>query len=267
MDEDDLQNDSPDSGQELDEDYGHDDDADIGDDDTGQEYDQDDHDDDVDDTDDGDDDADDDDDDAGDADDIVAKADRKLKRLRRENAKYRTRLRDLERNQDTAVKTAAQQAEEKAAEQIAENLLKALGIDLDEDSEASPEEIIELLQQELDETSTERQQYSEKARRNSVDLAVFRAGTKLGANVDELDDSRAFRNAIDALDPDEDDFQDQVHEVIEDFMSKNRRFQKRPAAPKRSGGDMSAGNADPSSGDPNSIEALREQRRKRRTRT
>lgn len=260
MDEDDLQHDSPDSGQELDEDYGHDD-ADDGDDDTGQEYDQDDHDDDVDDTDDGD------DDDAGDADDMVAKADRRLKRLRRENAKYRTRLRDLEKNQDTAVKTAAQEAEERAAEQIAENLLKALGIDLDEDSEATPEEIIELLQQELDETSTERQQYSEKARRNSVDLAVFRAGTKLGANVDELDDSRAFRNAIDALDPDEDDFQDQVYEVIEDFMAKNRRFQKRPAAPKRSGGDMSAGNADPSSGDPNSIEALREQRRKRRTRT
>lgn len=215
--------------------YDLDDDSDIPEDDD--EDDEDDYDDDYDDEDE-------DDDLDGDDPNQDDDVDPEVKRLRRENAQRRIRNRELQEQAAAAV--------EQGLTEFTGSLAKQLGIKL-EDNDYNPETVAHAVQEKLE---------AERQRANQVrrDLAIYRAAGPAGADFDKLADSKTFTRAVDQLDPDDDDYDSAIADLVTKALDSNPEWKKPPTVT-RSGGDFN--NTSPAiEGD--SIEALQKRRRNRR---
>ena len=143
-----------------------------------------------------------------------------VKRLRRENAHRRIQNRELQENAAAAV--------EQGITDFSTAFAEKLGLDLDDytaDNMAAA--VREQLQEQRDRTN--------KVRR---DLAIYRAAGPAGADFDKLADSKTFTSAVDELDPESDDYADQVGKLVHKALDSNPEW-KKPAQVKRSGGDLS----------------------------
>lgn len=139
-------------------------------------------------------------------DDLVAQ----IRELRRENAKDRT----------SAKETAANEARNEVVQSIG----KALGII--EDGGDAPD--AEQLTQQL----TEQTQAAKQAQ---LELSVYRAASKQGADADALLDSRSFLEKVTELDPSK---TADIETAIQDAVKTNPRLQTGQVPPKRSSNPM-----------------------------
>lgn len=170
-------------------------------------------------------------------------------KLRDENAKYRTRLRD-------DVKKAREEAAQEARDAFARDLLGGMGL-LEDENEVDPTEAINLANARAEEAA-------ERLRNYEIKDALRTAADKHGGDMSLLYPHLLGTDVLLELNPDDDDFADQVSAVVESALDKHPKLKvatKSPAAPVRSGGDLSGGNNDPKKGgDPESIEAIRARR-------
>jgi hypothetical protein len=172
-----------------------------------------------------------------------------VKKLRDENAKYRTRLRD-------DVKKARDEAAQEARDAFARDLLGGMGL-LEDENEVDPTEAINLANSRAEEAA-------ERLRNYEIKDALRSAAEKHGGDMSLLYPHLLGTDVLLDLNPDDDDFADQVSAVVESAIEKHPKLKvatKSPAAPVRSGGDLSGGNNDPKKGgEPESIEAIRARR-------
>lgn len=193
-------------------------------------------DDDEDDFDDDDDDFEDEDDEDEDEDDEQESYDSAyVQRLRAENARYRTRARDAEK-------------------QAFAPLVDALGLedDLDADT-ATADDVVAAV---VDTAKKNR----DAVRAARVEAAVYKHANSVGINAESAMDSRKFYQKITALDPDADDFDAKIRDAMKGVADNTPR---RNAPPARSGGDFTSGNRSRLSANP-TFEELRANRRKKR---
>ncbi|MGW3305893.1 hypothetical protein ACWDG9_04810 [Streptomyces sp. NPDC001073] len=143
-------------------------------------------------------------------DELPDKARKEILRLRREAASNRVKAKNGGTEQ---------------SEQL-QKVLKALGLETDGDN-------ADQLNEKLTAAQTD-------AKQRAVELAVYKAATKAGADPDALLDSRAFLNAVSALDHTGDTFdRDVLREVREAAKSPKYR-----TAPARSGGNFGGSDSD-----------------------
>jgi hypothetical protein len=121
--------------------------------------------------------------------------------------------------------TAKQQAADDARNELAQQIGKALGI-VKDDAPADPAQLTQQLAAE-----------QAKARQTAVELAVYRTAPAAGANPDALLDSRAFADAVAALDPTD---TDAIKAAITAAVTANPRLagQQSPAGPARGGAEF-----------------------------
>lgn len=160
--------------------------------------------------------------------------------LRGESAEHRTKA--------TGAQKAAQAAQEAADKASADRqttldaIAKALGLK-EEDTPPDPAKLAEQLKAAQAETEREKadraksaEQSAAEHRRTQVQLAVYRAAGKHGADSDALLDSASFLNKVAGLDPAADDFADRLGEAITKAVEANPRLAKaEPKNPGRSG--------------------------------
>lgn len=168
--------------------------------------------------------------------------DAEVKRLRRENAHRRIQNRELQ-------ETAAAAVEQGIAD-FGKTLADQLGLDLDD---YTADNMAAAVRAQLQDQQT-------KTNKVTRDLAIYRAAGPAGADFDKLADSKTFTSAVDELDPNADDYADQVGQLVHKALESNPEW-KKPAQVKRSGGDFT-NTAPTTEGD--SIEALQKRRRNRR---
>lgn len=170
----------------------------------------------------------------------IARLERDLKSANAEAAKART--------------AAKQQAADKARSEIVQELGKALGLVKDEDTPPDPAELKKQI------TSAQAAH-----RDTAVELAVFRAAGKHGADPEALTDSRTFLSSIKDLDPSSSDFAKQVGEAIKQAVEDNPRLKAAGQAPATTSGDFSGGTGEqPKPTGSTSVDDFRKTRRKRR---
>lgn len=128
----------------------------------------------------------------------------------------------------TAAKTAADTAAEQAKAEMAQTIGKALGL-IAGDEPADPNKLTEQLSA-----------AQSAARDNAVQLAVYRAAPKAGADPDSLLDSRSFLNALTDIDPDD---AAAVTAAIAEAIKTNPKL-KVGQAPGASGVDHSGGSGE-----------------------
>lgn len=126
--------------------------------------------------------------------------------LRAENARDRTSARD----------NAAQQARDEVTQSIG----KALGLVDDGDNTPDAEQLTQQL--------TEQTQAAKQAQ---LELSVYRAASKHGADADALLDSRSFLEKVTELDPSK---TAEIETAIQDAVKTNPRLQTGQVPPKRS---------------------------------
>jgi phosphopantetheinyl transferase (holo-ACP synthase) len=128
---------------------------------------------------------------------------------------------------------ATEQAQ--ALEATREAIAKALGLKGDDDPVAAAR------------TAAEQREAAQSVARNlRIENAVLRAAGKAGADPLSLTDSRSFMAALEALDPEADDFAGQVDKAIVAALIANPNLRLVPAAPPpRSGGPVGGGAAVP----------------------
>ncbi|MEU5847443.1 hypothetical protein [Saccharopolyspora shandongensis] len=138
---------------------------------------------------------------------------RYVEKLRGEAAQYRTQLREAEQRQQSQLDAIAQ----------------ALGLKT-EDGQATD---VERVTEQLGAAQSE-------ARQRALDLAVYRAAGRHGADADALLDSREFARQIAELDPAGDGFADALATAITAAVEANSKLASVPVAP-RSGGQIAGG--------------------------
>jgi hypothetical protein len=186
--------------------------------------------------------------------------------LRNEAARNRVAADQAKADGEAAAQAAAEAAAAQAREEFAQTIGKALGL-VKEDAPVDPAELLNQATAAANQAQALAEQRAEEARKAQVELALFRAADKAGADSSALLDSRSFLGQVEGLDPTATDFASQVEAAVNAAVESSPKFRKdAPVLPaSRSGGDLSAGNADKTPiGDDTSIEALREARRKRR---
>ena len=198
--------------------------------------DEEDEDDDLDDEDDDEDGFDDDDEDDEDDEDEQESYDSTyVQRLRAENARYRTRARDAEK-------------------QAFAPLVDALGLgDNFNADNATTDDVVAAV---VDTAKKNR----DAVRAARVEAAVYKHANSVGINAESAMDSRKFHQKITALDPDADDFDAKIRDAMKGVADHTPR---RNAPPARSGGDFTSGNRSRLSANP-TFEELRANRRKKR---
>lgn len=168
-----------------------------------------------------------------------------VKNLRKEAADARTKG-----------KKAAQEAADRAREEFARDLFGALGL-TEDDEDITPDELIELANSQRDEARTALREYEIK------DAVVEAAKDK--ADVGLLIPHLRGERKLDKLDPNDEDFADQVSEIVDQALTRHPKLKLDSPAPKRSGGDLSNGNGEPKrKKGPRTIEEIRADRRKHR---
>ncbi|MET9729665.1 hypothetical protein ABZZ79_03060 [Streptomyces sp. NPDC006458] len=167
----------------------------------------------------------------------IARLEKDLKAANGEAAKART----------SAKKAAA----DEARTEIVQELGKALGlIKDDKDAPLDPAAL-----------KAQVEQATAAHRETAVELAVYRGASKYGADPDALTDSRAFLSSIKGLDPSDEGFAKAVQAAIKKAVDDNPKL-KVATAPKRTSSDFNGGAG--SSSDPDDIDTIRAERRKRR---
>lgn len=144
---------------------------------------------------------------------------RYVEKLRGEAAQYRTQLREAEQRQQSQLDAIAQ----------------ALGFTTDDGQAPDVEKVTEQL------TAAQ-----SEARQHALDLAVYRAAGKHGADADALLDSREFSRQVADLEPADKGFGDALASAITSAVEGNSKLAaSAPVAP-RSGGEIAGGTgADP----------------------
>ncbi|MEV4806771.1 hypothetical protein AB0K18_42825 [Nonomuraea sp. NPDC049421] len=211
-------------------------------------------------------------DDARTINDLPAWAQKELRRARTDAVNYRTKLQEAQAAADAATAAQGPNAEElqtQAQQELAQRIGKALGLIPEEEQKpVDPQEIIQRLTSERDQTAQERDQERDLHRRAMVELAVHKASGKLGADPEALLDSRSFLRAINDFDPQADGFQTSLDEAITSAIESNPKFKSAATAgpPQRSGGDFTGGSGGRSS-DPElmSIDDFRKARKAKKT--
>lgn len=189
-----------------------------------------------------------------------------IKDARKEAGDYRTRLANAQKAADEATAKQGPSQEEIAAQvraDFAQQIGKALGIITpEEDKQIDPQQVIETLTSERDQTAAERDKERDRHRRALVELAVHRASIRLGADPDALLDSRSFLKAVREMDPDAEDFSTQLTEAIQTAVENNPKFKAAAQAgpPARSGGEFTGG---PGGRNPNAEPSIDDFRKKR----
>ena len=158
-----------------------------------------------------------------------------VQRLRAENARYRTRARDAEK-------------------QAYAPLVDALGLGDNFDADnATTDDVVAAV---VDTAKKNR----DAVRAARVEAAVYKHAHSVGIDAESAMDSRKFHQKITALDPDADDFDAKIRDAMKGVASNQPR---RNAPPARSGGDFTSGNRSRLSANP-TFEELRANRRKKR---
>lgn len=184
---------------------------------------------------------------------------------RKEAGDYRAQAKEAQKAAEEA-KAQTPTAEEVTAQvrsEFAAQIGKALGLVPDEQADKlTPEQVIEKLTTEKDQTAQERDQEQERHRRALVELAVHRQGLKMGADPDALLDSRSFVKKIRDLDPDGDDFAAKLGDVIQLAIDENPKYKATAlaATPTRSGGEFAGGPGVRPSGSEPTIDDFRKSR-------
>jgi hypothetical protein len=125
---------------------------------------------------------------------------------------------------------AATEAAEQARQELAQKIGKALGLVKDGDGEqADPAQLTQQLTKMAD---------TNKAL--TVELAVWKAAKKAGANAQALTDSRSFLDRIGKLDPTADDFDGRLRDAIKKAVDDNPQYRE-GQVPLRSGGEFTGG--------------------------
>lgn len=163
--------------------------------------------------------------------------------LRSEAAENRVRAREAEQ-------AAAERFEQQRQEWIGK-LLQEFGLIADVSGEPAaqltPEEQITHLTEQLGQTRQEREARDQAYRELLVEHAVWRAADEYDADPQRLTDSRRFMARVAELDPDADDFRDQLADAIADEVEANAHYKRQQAAPAAppppvpSGGEFAAG--------------------------
>lgn len=159
---------------------------------------------------------------AGGIDDLPEWAQKEIRSLRDESAKYRTRSKDAEAAKADELKAAQEKAEQER-NQLIQDIGKKLG--LVEDETNDPQKLIDAAVQREQEAAKERDQMRDtltKYRRND---AMRSAVEKVDGNVDTtlLNALLNSDNAYTALDVDADDFEDQVSQIV------NQKLESHPS--------------------------------------
>ncbi|MFC7582440.1 hypothetical protein ACFQYP_00520 [Nonomuraea antimicrobica] len=173
-------------------------------------------------------------------------AQKAIRDARKEAGDYRAALKEAQKAADVAAKAKGPSAEEitaKVQSDFAQQIGRALGLVGEEQKELTPEKVIEQLTSERDTTVKERDQEKERHRRALIELAVHRAGSKMGADPDALLDSRSFLKRIRDLDHDTEDFGAKLTEVIQLAIDENPKYKAATMTgpPARSGGEFAGG--------------------------
>lgn len=131
---------------------------------------------------------------------------------------------------------AKQNAATEAREELLATISKAVGMDTG-DTPPTPEQ----LTQQLMESHVELSSAQERAASAAIELHVYKAAHRLGANADALLDSRAFCDAIDSIDAAADPaaFNSAVEKAINAALGQNPNLRAQISA--ASGGDLSGG--------------------------
>jgi hypothetical protein len=168
----------------------------------------------------------------------IARLEKELKAANGEAAKART----------SAKKAAA----DEARTEIVQELGKALGLVKDEqDAPPDPAALTARIEQ-----------ATAAHRETAIELAVYRGASRYGADPDALTDSRAFLSSIRGLNPGGEGFAKAVNAAIKKAVDDNPKLKAVPAAPDRTSSDFNGGGG--SSSDPDDIDSIRAERRKRR---
>ncbi|WP_162795824.1 hypothetical protein [Nonomuraea lactucae] len=187
--------------------------------------------------------------------------------LRKEAGDSRAALKEAQKAAEEAAKAKGPSAEELSKQvqtEFAQQIGKALGLIGEEQQQLTPEQVIEQLTSERDTTAKERDSEKERHRRALIELAVHRAGSKMGADPDALLDSRSFLKKIRDLDVNADDFATKLGETIQLALDENPKYKVGSLAgpPARSGGEFAGGpGGRPPSSEP-SIDDFRKRRAK-----
>ncbi|HQP33690.1 MAG TPA: hypothetical protein PLI95_00860 [Polyangiaceae bacterium] len=171
-----------------------------------------------------------------------------VEQLRKEAAQYRVKGKE-------AARQAAEEAAERAREEFARDIYTALG--LGDDDEVDPDELIA-------EANRQAHEAAESLRNYKVKDALREAAREHSANEKLLFPFLRGSDALYDLDPDDEDFADQVSAAVESALEDNPELRLAPKAPRRSGGDMSGGNNEKKKKTPDSIEDLIKARREYR---
>jgi hypothetical protein len=168
----------------------------------------------------------------------IARLQKELKQANGDAAKART----------TAKKAAA----DEARNEIVQELGKALGL-IKDDKDAP-----------LDPAALKAQVESATAahRSTALELAVYRGAAKAGVDPDAITDSRAFMASIKDLDPADEGFTKAVQAAMKKAGDDHPKL-KVVTAPTRTSSDFNGGGGG-SSSDPEDIDSIRAERRKRR---
>lgn len=170
--------------------------------------------------------------------------------LRRESGDRRAETKKL-RESLAEVENRAGASDEKLATAI-EAFAKAVGLTPEEPGADAEPPTPEKLTDQLDQATKAHEATEAQLRESRVELAVYRAAGKAGADPDALLDSRTFLAKVKTLDPNASDFGDEVSRAIKAAISTNPKLKAAPAvvaAPAPSGGRFSGGPAGRSDAD------------------
>lgn len=146
-------------------------------------------------------------------------------------------IRDAREEAGKARTTAKANAANEAREELLASISKAVGLD-GGDKPPTPEELTQQLMQSRSELSTAQEQAASAA----IELHVYKAAQRLGANADALLDSRSFCEAVDSIDATDDPkaFNTAIEKAINEALGQNPTLRAQTGAGS-SGGDLSGG--------------------------
>ncbi|OUC99324.1 hypothetical protein [Streptosporangium minutum] len=139
-------------------------------------------------------------------------------------------IRDLRTEAASSRTNAKTQAAEQARQDLAQQIGKALGLVKDGDQPADPAQ----LAQQIGDLSGQNKSLT-------VELAVYKAAAKVGADAGKLTDSRAFLAQLDKLDPTADGFDAKLRDAIKKAVEDNPQYRTDGQAPAPRGGSEPPG--------------------------
>ncbi len=151
-------------------------------------------------------------------------------------------VRDLRAENAASRTNAKQSAAAEAREQLAQEIGKALGLVKSDDDKADPAKLAE---------QVSAAQQAQRAA--AVELAVYKAAGKHGADPDALTDSRTFLDRVSKLDPTASDFPAKVADAVKKAVEDNPRYRAAGQAPPRSGAPLPGGTGSKGSTGPKSL--------------